>query len=283
MTLVTNLTTAMTAIGVAVKAAKDRTNHIGTQLASTISDFTEASQDAVGGSVDTTLTYNDAGNSLGRSAITGDVTVAAGSNASAVSAGVITNTHVNASAAIDLSKLAPITGFVSGAGTVVATDTVLAAIQKIDGNSLRLNETRITATATPQAIATTAATNVTGLTFNTVAGKNYIVKVYCAYSAAAVGTGIGLSYSITGTSNVYAKYTVQTSAAGATSTVHRINSTTVFQSTASPATTGNLTIAEFRIETTVAGAFQFRVNSETNGSAITIQNTSLMSVQEIGT
>jgi hypothetical protein len=46
--------------------ATNRTNHTGTQLASTISDFTEAAQDAVGGALTDTntvdFTYNDASN-----------------------------------------------------------------------------------------------------------------------------------------------------------------------------------------------------------------------------
>ena len=47
---------------------KNRDNHTGTQLASTISDFTEASQDATAAllvaGTNVTLTYNDAGNTL---------------------------------------------------------------------------------------------------------------------------------------------------------------------------------------------------------------------------
>src|SRR6476620_8046576 len=47
---------------------KNRANHTGTQTSSTISDFTEAVQDAVAGvlaaGTNVTLTYNDAGNSL---------------------------------------------------------------------------------------------------------------------------------------------------------------------------------------------------------------------------
>jgi len=41
-----------------------RANHTGTQAASTISDFTEAAQDAVGGMLGTGLTYNDAANTI---------------------------------------------------------------------------------------------------------------------------------------------------------------------------------------------------------------------------
>lgn len=42
-----------------------RANHTGTQVSSTISDFTEAAQDAVGGALSSDFSYNDAGNSIG--------------------------------------------------------------------------------------------------------------------------------------------------------------------------------------------------------------------------
>jgi hypothetical protein len=51
-----------------------RANHTGTQLASTISDFTEASQDATGSMVDTSLVYVDATPLLTRAALTGAIT-----------------------------------------------------------------------------------------------------------------------------------------------------------------------------------------------------------------
>jgi hypothetical protein len=41
-----------------------RANHTGSQTASTISDFNEAAQDAVGGILGTGLTYNDASNTI---------------------------------------------------------------------------------------------------------------------------------------------------------------------------------------------------------------------------
>ena len=41
-----------------------RANHTGTQLASTISDFNEAAQDAIGGILGSGLTYNDAGDAI---------------------------------------------------------------------------------------------------------------------------------------------------------------------------------------------------------------------------
>jgi hypothetical protein len=62
----------------------------GTKTSAFISDFTEASQDATGAMVDSTLVYNDATPSLGRAAITGDVTISAGSNAATIPAGTVT-------------------------------------------------------------------------------------------------------------------------------------------------------------------------------------------------
>lgn len=92
-----------------------------------VTDFTEAAQDAVGGIVDSTLVYSDATPSLGRAAITGDVTIAAGSNTAAIGAGVIVNADVNASAGILLSKtnISLTTSGSSGAATLDTTTGVL--------------------------------------------------------------------------------------------------------------------------------------------------------------
>jgi len=67
---------------------------------------TERSQDDVGAMVDSTLTYNDSTPALGRAEITGDVTISAGSNTSAIGSGVIVNADINNSAAIAATKIA---------------------------------------------------------------------------------------------------------------------------------------------------------------------------------
>lgn len=61
-----------------------RANHTGTQLSTTISDFTEAAQDATGAMVDSTLVYTDGTPLLSRAALTGAITVAEGSNETAL-------------------------------------------------------------------------------------------------------------------------------------------------------------------------------------------------------
>lgn len=93
----------------------------------------EMAQDAVGGMVDTTLVYNDATPSLVRAALTGDVTASAGSNTTAIAAGVIVDADVNASAAIAGTKLAN-----TPAGNIAAT-TVQAAINELDSEKQPLD------------------------------------------------------------------------------------------------------------------------------------------------
>lgn len=75
---------------------------------------TERAQDAIGSIVDSTLSYNDTTPAIGRAAITGDITISAGSNTSAIGSGVIVNADINGSAAIDASKIAD--------GTVSSTE-----------------------------------------------------------------------------------------------------------------------------------------------------------------
>ena len=77
-----------------------RGNHTGTQTASTISDFDEAAQDAIGAMVNSSLVYVDATPLLQRAALTGDVTAAVGSNATTIVNDAVTNAKLaNMSAA----------------------------------------------------------------------------------------------------------------------------------------------------------------------------------------
>lgn len=66
----------------------------------------ERAQDSVGEIVNATLIYNDAIPTLERAAITGDVSIPLASNTASITAGAVTNTHVNSSAGIDTTKLA---------------------------------------------------------------------------------------------------------------------------------------------------------------------------------
>lgn len=82
--------------------------------------------------------------------------------ANAVTAGkiandTITNTQINANADIALSKLGVLTGYVSNAGVVAATDTILEAIEKLNGNDA--TNANLTGMVTSVGNATTVVTN----------------------------------------------------------------------------------------------------------------------------
>jgi len=76
-----------------------RANHTGTQAASTVSNFNEAAQDAVGAMVGVSLVYDDTGATLQRAALTGAVTSAQNSNA--VALGSFTKAELDAAVSDD--------------------------------------------------------------------------------------------------------------------------------------------------------------------------------------
>jgi hypothetical protein len=95
------VSTAQAAADAAVQAyAIQRSNHTGTQLSSTISDFTEAVQDSVSSALTNTstinLSYNDLSNQItadvNNSSIT-DSLLATGINANKIGAGTVSNTE----------------------------------------------------------------------------------------------------------------------------------------------------------------------------------------------
>lgn len=77
--------------------------------------------------------------------------------AAKIATGTITNTEINAAADIALSKLALLTGYVSGAGVVAATDSILQAIEKLNGNDA--TNANLTGMVTSVGNATTVVTN----------------------------------------------------------------------------------------------------------------------------
>ncbi len=95
-------------------------------------------QETLGNIFDATLVYDDVTPAIKRAAISGDITIAEGSNVAAISSGVILNTDINASAAIELSKLEALTAsrvLVSdGSGEISAasvTDTELGYVSGV--------------------------------------------------------------------------------------------------------------------------------------------------------
>lgn len=95
-------------------------------LASTITQYTdEMAQDAVGAMVDTTIEYVDATPLLRRAALTGDVTAAAGSNATTIANDAVTNAK-----AANMAQ-STIKGRAAGAGTGDPTDLTPAQVNAI--------------------------------------------------------------------------------------------------------------------------------------------------------
>lgn len=92
---------------------------------SQVTNFIEDAQDATGAMVtDGSLVYVDGTPLLTRGALSGEATAAQGSNA-------VTLSNVAVIAKV-------LTGYLSGAGTVAATDSILQAIQKLNGNTAAL-------------------------------------------------------------------------------------------------------------------------------------------------
>ncbi len=81
---------------------RDRATHTGSQAASTIGNFNEAAQDAVGLMVDASLIYDDVAPLLQRAALTGDVTAALGGNATTIAADAVSNAKLANMAAATL-------------------------------------------------------------------------------------------------------------------------------------------------------------------------------------
>jgi hypothetical protein len=144
-------------------ALRDRATHTGTQLAATVSDFTEAAQDAVGGMVDASLTYVDGTPLLQRAALTGAVTAAAGSNATSL--GSFTKAQLNTAVSDgdplyvgDVTSNATHTGDVTGATALtIANDAVTNA--KLANVATATIKGRVTAaTGDPEDLTGTQAT-----------------------------------------------------------------------------------------------------------------------------
>ena len=111
----------------------DRANHTGAQVSTTISDFIEAAQDAIGAMVNPTLIYTDATPSLARAALTGDVTAPVGSNATTIANDAVTNAKLaNMNAATIKGNNTGVAGDpldLTGTQTTAMLDTVTPALK----------------------------------------------------------------------------------------------------------------------------------------------------------
>jgi hypothetical protein len=265
LTAPTSSTTAAdiaSAVSAASTTDRDRANHTGTQLSTTISDFTEAVQDAVGGiltdSSTIDFTYNDAGNTItaavlpagvNHNALTngggtihtdhatvsisagtglnggGDITATrtlnhnafgtAGTYGSASSVPVfvtevsghitsVTSTAISilAAAVSDFAagvRAVALTGYTVGANTAIAaTDTILQAFGKIQGQINQINAdaavwTELNNTTVINNSSSTTLSNISELAFNVTNGKQYYFEMNILFRSAASATGIALT------------------------------------------------------------------------------------------
>jgi fructose-specific component phosphotransferase system IIB-like protein len=178
-------------------------NHIATD----VTDFVEAAQDAIGAMVDTTLVYTDATPLLSRAAISGDITIAEGSNTAAITSGVIVNADINATAGIDATKIA--------GGSVSNTefdylDGVTSAIQTQLNAKAPLNSPTFTGT-----VVLPAGQIVNGVTLSTTDGTSVFLRGDGTYASPTAAAAWG---SITGT--LSSQTDLQSALDGKSSTSH---------------------------------------------------------------
>lgn len=105
-----------------------------------------------------TATVLGASATLGRAALTGDIEAAAGSNVTAIGAGVIVNADVNASAAIAQTKLGATTGFsvkASGASATTSAEPIVTY-----SASANMSAERVTTSSTSITVDTSVASQI---------------------------------------------------------------------------------------------------------------------------
>lgn len=139
-------------------------------------------------------------------------------------------------------------------------------------------EQRGVTTATQSSTVITA-TNITGLNAILESGKKYQFEAWILYSSAATTTGIALACNpVVG--NIW-HYTGVNSSTIAMQERRFFNSSTLYISTSSIATTGNVAYMCGRIEATANGTFQISFATEVAGSAITIQPNSILTIKQV--
>jgi hypothetical protein len=178
----------------------------------------------------------------------------------------ITTTATNTLSISGLSGGAPSDSLVS----IVGSSGVLKRIEQ--------NKPIVIKTTTTQANSTTTLTTINTLSFNTVAGKSYVVRLWLVYNSAATGTGIKLGPNAFAGGDFWYSVLVNNSATGSQHT-SGFNTATVLNSTASASTTGNTARIEMNIDATSAATVSFQFASEVAGSAITIQPNSRLEYQ----
>jgi len=222
-----------------ITQAEDRANHTGTQLASTISDFNEAAQDAVGNalldSANINFTYPDVSNQ-----ITADLTD---------------------------------TGVVAGTYSLVTVDAKGRIIEGSNVGNATIYKYFNTAT-----VSNTNATytTVAGLTTQSLPVGLYKFSFVGRMQSAAAASGVGVRVSPVGATvtTCYGDWHLKQAANGVNAVFHyeQLATNTNVTSASVPALNTSFVVSGsgvFRV--TVAGTVAIQIRGETNGTAATLQ------------
>lgn len=194
-TLAAKAITASTTLGVTGVATLGNGAILGTPASMTATNITGTAAGLTAGNVTTNANLTGGVTSVGNAAtvvtnanLTGDVT-------SVGNATTLTNAPV-------IAKV--LTGYVSGAGTVAATDSILQAIQKLDGN----NSTNANLTGP-----ITSVGNATSIASQTGTGTTFVMNTSPTLVTPALGTPSALvGTNITGTATSFTASNVTTNA-----------------------------------------------------------------------
>jgi trimeric autotransporter adhesin len=253
-----------------------------------VSDFTEAAQDAIAASFinspDIVYAYTDASNQMNVDLTTTGLTAGTYGGVNAIP--VITADNKGRTSAITTvnTTSALLTGLsLASDADIVATDTILAALGKLQAMSNRWTELRNTTVLTNNSNVTL--TNVTNLGFQATAGLFYRIECHIRFQSAATGTGIALTF---GTSNG-ATGTIAGSvdipiAADGTGAIYSGAITSlgdlVIGTAVTTANTDYLTVVVASFTCTGSGIIVPQFRSEVNGSTVTVGVGSTILVRE---
>lgn len=249
---------------------RDRTNHTGTQLSSTVSDFAVTVRSTV-------LTGLSLATNVVISA-TDTVLSALGKLQAQLTQAI---SDVNATFLTKADKL--LTGIVfTDTSNVLATDEVTPAIGKLQAQINVWNEFVVTTALTNNS--NTTLTNITALAFPVTSGKSYRIECMLRYRSTATTTGLVLTTGLTAAVGTLALVGSIPSGVDGLNHVHQGSITASGDLVIAPSTpTANLDFCasiEGIFVCTTSGTITPQFRSEVNGQTVTIQIGSNLIVRE---